>query len=115
MHKVVNVQELFDDSVALYDDCIVSGSSSADAILGDLYAAYENLKNCWEAKDAGVQINNIVLVYNELVGIRNALAKWAESATKVAADYRDVQNSNGAGFESFVPVRADEKYKLAEY
>ena len=93
-HKVNSVQSLYDDSVSLYNG-VVNGT--AVNLINDLNQGIENLKNTWQGKDAGVQIQNVVNVHNSLVGIRNALGQIAVDCSKIASNYREIQNANGAG------------------
>ncbi len=100
-HKVVNVRQLYEDSCSLYDD-VVCGK--ADTIIDDLGKAITTLKNTWEGKDAGVQINNVVDVYNAMAKIRNALSSLSRDASFVASKYREIQNANRAGLEELAPL-----------
>ena len=115
-HKVNRVADLFNDASALYNEvCAGGGDTSADSIIANLLAGIENLKGCWEGKDAGTQIQNVVVVHNAMVGIRNSLAELATDASAVAANYRDIQNANGAGLESFAAITTDTKSKTEDY
>ena len=80
-HKVNSVQSLYDDSVSLYNG-VVNGT--AVNLINDLNQGIENLKNTWQGKDAGVQIQNVVNVHNSLVGIRNALGQIAVDCSNIA-------------------------------
>ena len=111
-HKVNSVQSLYDDSVALYNN-VVNGT--AVAIINDLNQGIANLKNTWQGKDAGVQIQNIVEVHNALVGIRNALGQIAVDCSKIASNYREIQNANGAALESFGAIACENMSTLAPY
>ena len=112
-HKVQSVQNLYEDAVALFKNGVMgTEDSSADTIINNLGTAINVLKGCWEGKDAGVQINNIVTVFNGMIEIRNALVSLASDSTKIAANYRDIQKSNGAVLETLTPLVAEEKSKL---
>ena len=50
-----------------------------------------------------------------MVGIRETLATLATISSQIAANYRDIQNSNGAGLESFGTVQADSKTTMEDY
>ncbi len=115
-HKVNNVQNLFDDAKTLYN-VTVTGSTvdSAETLISNLQSGIDILKNCWEGKDAGVQIQNLIVVYNGMVGIRNSLGALAETTTKIASNYREIQNSNGAGLESLTPVANEIRTTLPDY
>lgn len=115
-HKVQSVQTLYDDAMALFKRGVMgSEDTSADSIIANLGNGINILKGCWEGKDAGVQINNIVTVFNGMVEVRNALASLAADSSKIASNYRDIQNSNGAGLETLTPVVTEDKTKLPEY
>ena len=115
-HKIQSVQTLYDDAVRLFKVGVMgSDPASADTIINNLGQSINILKGCWEGKDAGVQINNIVTVFNGMVAVRNALAELAADSSKIASNYRGIQNSNGAGLESLAPLVADEKTRLPEY
>ena len=115
-HKVASVQSLYEDSCELLNNVVNGGEdSSARTIIDDLKAGCENLKQNWEGKDAGVQINNVITVLNAMIGIRNALASLAVESSKVAANYREIQNSNGAGLEQFVALSAENDTVVSEY
>jgi len=100
-HRVVSVQELYDDACALYND-VVCGK--ADTVIDNLSRAIEILKNSWEGMDAGVQINNVVDVHNAMTKIRNVLATLAKDSSIVAAKYREIQNANRAGYEDLAAL-----------
>ena len=115
-HKVQSVQNLYDDADTLLKRIVMgSEDASADTIINNLGAGINVLKGCWEGKDAGVQINNIVTVYNGMVEVRNALVGLAVDSSKIASNYREIQNSNGAGLEALPALVGDERTKLAEY
>ena len=65
-HRVNNVQQLYDDANSLYNNVVLG---TADIIINDLSQGITTLKSCWEGKDAGVQIQNVVEVYNAMVFI----------------------------------------------
>ena len=112
-HKVVNVQELYEDASKLYTDVVLG---KADTIIDDLGKAIENLKTNWEGKDAGVQINNVVDVYNAMTKIRNVLATLAKDSSFVASKYREIQNANRAGYEELQAINiAGEKAAKEAY
>ena len=115
-HKVNSVQTLHDDAQSLFNNLVVgSNDSSADTIINNLYEGINTLKNCWEGKDAGVQIQNLVVVHNAMVGIRNVLAKLAEDSSSVASNYREIQNANGAGLEMLGKILSDTKTVIGDY
>ena len=115
-HRVNSVQTLHDDSFSLFNNVVVGGNEySSDSIISNLGAGISNLKNTWQGKDAGVQIENVVRVYNAMIGIRETLATLATISSQIAANYRDIQNSNGAGLESFGTVQADTKTTMEDY
>ena len=105
-HKVVNVQELYEDACKLYND-VVCGN--ADTVIDNLGSAIENLKTNWEGRDAGVQINNVVDVYNAMTKIRNVLAVLAKDSSFVASKYREIQNANRAGYEDLAVLTISEE------
>jgi uncharacterized protein YukE len=115
-HKVASVQSLYDDSVALYNN-VVEGDNdfSANRVIRDLEDGIANLKENWKGKDAGAQINNIIGVLNAMVTVRNALGTLSKESSKVAANYRDIQNSNGAGLESFAVLNSEDKVGMEAY
>lgn len=115
-HKVQNVTSLYEDASKLYKEvCSGGGNTSADGIINNLRSGIDTLKNCWEGKDAGKQIQNIVEVHNAMVAIRNVLAKLSADASGVASNYREIQNANGAGLESLPPLTADEIVTIPSY
>lgn len=115
-HKVQSVQNLYEDAVALFKRGVMgSEDSSADTIINNLGTAINVLKGCWEGKDAGVQINNIVMVYNGMIEIRNALVSLASDSSKIASNYREIQKSNGAQLDTLTPLVAEERTMLPEY
>lgn len=115
-HKVASVQSLYDDSVALYNN-VVEGDNdfSANRVIRDLEDGIANLKENWKGKDAGAQINNIIGVLNAMVTVRNALGTLSKESSKVASNYRDIQNSNGAGLESFAVLNSEDKVGMEAY
>ena len=114
-HKVNNVQMLHDDAMYLHNTIVVGGECSADSILNNLNQGIENLKSNWKGKDAGYRIQEVVGVHNAMISVRNALAQLAADSSKVAANYREIQNANGAGLETLTTVSADVKTFLGEY
>ena len=115
-HKVLNVSELHRYAKELFDRSVVGGGdSSADTIISNLGEGIQILKNTWKGKDAGVQIQNVVTVYNGMVALRNELSVLAASTTKIAADYREIQNMNGVRGESLTTVSADSKTVMDDY
>jgi uncharacterized protein YukE len=115
-HNVSSVQTLHDDAYALYNNVVIGGSEySSDTIIANLASGIENLKNSWKGKDAGVQIENVVKVHNAMVEIRETLAVLATVTSKIAANYREIQNSNGAGLETFSYITSDSKTILPDY
>ncbi len=112
-HKVIDVQQLYDDTVSLYDNVVCN---KADTIIDSLGKAINTLKNTWEGADAGVQINNVVDVYNSMAKIRNALAGLARDASFVASKYREIQNANRAGLQDLSAISVTgEKSPLEPY
>ncbi len=103
-HKVNNVQQLYDDAKSLYDNVV---TNKADVIINNLNQAITTLKNSWEGRDAGVQINNVVDVYNGMTKVRNALAELATDSSAVASKYREIQNANRANFETLMPLTTE--------
>jgi len=84
-------------------------------ITSNLAEGIQVLKNTWEGKDAGVQIQNVVRVYNGMVAIRNELGMLAGDTTKIASNYRDIQNSNGVRGEALSVVTCDTKTVMGDY
>ncbi len=112
-HKVENLPRLYEDAEKLYTD-VVKGK--ADGIINNLSSAINTLKNSWKGKDAGVQINNVVEVYNGMAAIRNALAILARDSSHVAVDYMEIQRMNSASTTVEGPVTIDEeKPMMAPY
>lgn len=114
-HRLRNVEQLDADSRYLYTNVVMGGKSSADTMIANLAVAIEVLKTNWKGADAGVNIQNIVEVHNELVKVRNALAKLAKDSSTVAANYRDIQIRNGAPLPDLVPVMTTDKVFLPNY
>lgn len=103
-HKVNDVGQLYDDAKNLYNVVV---KEQADKIISDLSSAISTLKNTWKGVDAGVQINNVVDVYNGMTSIRNALAGLAKDSSVVAANYRDIQRLNSANIEALTPLEVE--------
>ncbi len=115
-HKVNSVAQLHESAVGLYNNVVVGGANtSADTIIANIMAGINNLKGCWEGKDAGVQIQNLVVVHNAMVEIRNALGELAVDSSKIAANYREIQNANGAGLEQLGALNCDPRFKTEDY
>ena len=115
-HEINSVQTLHDDAYALYNNVVKgAGEFSADTIISKLASGIDILKNYWRGKDAGVQIQNVIVVHNAMVGIRETLVTLATVTSKIAADYREIQNANGAGLESYGVIVADNKTLLQDY
>jgi uncharacterized protein YukE len=115
-HKVNSVQNLYDDATGLFNNVVTGGANtSADSIITNIKAGIDNLKGCWEGKDAGVQIQNLVVVHNGMVEIRNALGSLAVDSSKIASNYRNIQNANGAGLEELGVLSCEERAKTEDY
>lgn len=112
--QVVNdVQRLYDTAVELYKDVVCN---KADTIIDNLDKSINILGESWKGADAGVQINNVVGVFNSMLTVRNALANLAKSAQGVASDYRDIQLANRAPLQSLEPISiSDSKPTKEEY
>ena len=107
-HKVQNVEELYRDAEYLYATVVCGTTNGADEMLGDLQQAVEILKNNWKGADAGVKIQEIVAVHNELVEVRNALALLARDSSKVASNYRRIQIENGAPLGDLIDINVSD-------
>lgn len=114
-HSVDNVQDLYNASYELYNTIVVGGECSADTIISNLYEAITILKTYWKGADAGKNIQDVIEVHNEMVRVRNALARLAQDSSSVAANYRDIQNTNGAGLEYLSVITTDDKEELESY
>lgn len=114
-HKVNNVQGLYSSANDLYNIIVVSGDASADSILHNLHDGIDNLKNNWKGIDAGKKIQEVTTVHNEMVKVRNALAKLSYDSSVVATQYREIQNANGAGLEYFSPIKIEPAKVLPEH
>ncbi len=114
-HKVSNVQQLYYSASDLYTNIVVGGDASADTIIHNLVDAIENLKQNWKGVDAGLKIQELIKVHNEMVAVRNALAQLAYDSSQVASNYREIQNTNGAMLEPLSPLSIDTKNVLGDY
>ena len=115
-HKVKDVQELYTSSTDLYDNVVVKGDSSAETMLEDLNSAITNLKENWKGADAGINIEQVIKIYNTLVKVRNDLAGLSCDASKVAAHYREIQINNQATFlPTLEGLTSVEKNKMEDY
>lgn len=114
-HNVRNVQGLHEDAMYLYHNLVVGGDNSADSILYNLNQAIENLKSNWKGKDAGTRIQELISVHNSMVSVRNSLAQLATDSSKVSANYREIQNANGAGLDVLTTVSYEVKTVLPEH
>ena len=114
-HKVNNVQQLYYSASDLYTNIVVGGDASADTIIHNLVDAIENLKLNWKGIDAGLKIQELIKVHNEMVTVRNALAQLACDSSTVAANYREIQNTNGAMLEPLSPLNIDTKSVIGDY
>lgn len=96
-HKVNSVANLYSSASNLHRS-IVNGSqdTSAAKIMQNLKEGIDNLEQNWEGHDAGVQINNVVTVYNAMGRIKDMLDELASEASKISSDYRAIQKANGA-------------------
>lgn len=110
-HKVRSVQELYDDAKKLYDEVVLR---KGDTIINNLSQAIQILKNSWEGQDAGIQIQNIIEIYNAMTKIRNALAILARDSTAVASKYRDIQVAGRADLSVLTPITIDTERILLE-
>ena len=115
-HEIIDLGELHRVANDLYTKYVIGGNeSSADSILNNLSSAVENLKANWKGKAAGVRIQEVVVVHNAMVGVRNALADLAVAATKVASVYREAERYNGAVVDELNVLNFEPKTFLPEY
>ncbi len=114
-HKVNNVKDLYESSLELHDNLVVTGDTSADAIILNLASGIENLKRNWKGIDAGLKIQEVITVHNEMIEVRNKLATLAMEASKVASYYREIQIKNGAPLEFYNALTIEAKQALPEY
>lgn len=115
-HKVTSVSDLYTSAKNLFEHGVVNDEiSSADTIITNISSGIEILKNCWKGKDAGVQIQNLIVVHNAMVGIRNVLGSLSVDASKIASNYREIQNANGAGLEVLTPLAIEPRSTLENY
>ena len=103
-HKVNDVGQLYEDARTLYEVVV---KEQADGIIDGLNAAIATLKNAWKGVDAGVQINNVVDVYNGMANVRNALANLAKDSSTVASNYREIQRLNSANIDALRPIEVE--------
>lgn len=106
-HRVNLVQKLYEDALWLDNNVVKGTDASADAILNDLSRGIENLKSNWRGKDAGVAIQSVTEVYNAMASLRDNLASLSADSSKVASNYRRIQNANRAGLEDISPIAYD--------
>ena len=64
---------------------------------------------------AGYRIQEVIGVHNAMVSVRNALAQLAVDSSKVAANYREIQNANGAGLDTLSTLNYELKNRLGDY
>ena len=114
-HKVLNVEELYHDSKELLKNVNGGLDASADTIIKNLNEAIINLKNNWEGADAGVQIQKVVVAYNAMTDIANALANLSVDSSVVASNYREIQIINQAKFNQLSPLTFTEFQKQSDY
>lgn len=104
-HKVENVEQLLNDSQHLLNETTNGASGSAYSIIKNLSDAIDILSGCWKGLDAGVQINNIVNVYNNMVTFRNSMSDLSSYSYSIGIMYRQIQSSNGASVEVPSPLQ----------
>ena len=114
-HVVKEVGGLYNSSKRLLDEAVLNGEDSADGIISDLSQAIDNLKNNWKGKDAGEAIQEVTDVHNAMVSIRNALAQLSVDSSKVAVDYRTIQNANRAKLDDLVSLHFEPKRPKEDY
>lgn len=115
-HKVDNVQNLHEAATSLYNNVVTGEGSSADYILSKLSAGIENLKTNWKGSDAGKRIQEVIMVHNAMVSVRNALAQLAVDSSTIAANYREIQRTNGAtNLDALTKLSFEAKTNLADY
>lgn len=100
-HVVEDVQGLYEEAKNLLEEVV---KNQADVMINDLNLAINILKNSWKGADAGVQINNVVEIYNGMAQIRNALAVLSKDSSTVAANYREIQRLNSANLSPIAPL-----------
>lgn len=111
-HRVKNVTELYGDAHSLYDDVVLG---KADTIINNLQVGIDILKQNWKGMDAGVQIQDVVVVHNAFVELRNALAELARDSSDVAIDYREIQIINRANADSLNRITITTKSVMEGY
>lgn len=109
-HKVNSVANLYESATILHKNVVADTTdTSAASIVRNLKEGIENLKANWEGTDAGVQINNVVVVYNAMTRIKNLLDGLSVEASKISANYRAIQKANGANqLEELAVIREEQ-------
>lgn len=107
-HSVKNVGDLHEYSKKLYTETVVS---KADSIIANLASAIKVLKENWKGADAGVNIKDVIDIYNEIVEVRNLLANLAKDSNVIAVGYREIQDGNRANKGALTPISITTKNK----
>ncbi len=87
-HSIENLGMLYDNTKFIYSNIL---GQTGENILSNLEDAINNLKNHWNGIDAGKQIQNLTVVYNEFVNIYNDLMRISVGMSKICKNYRNVQ------------------------
>ena len=97
--EIQSVDSLGADAAKLYNVYVMgTADDSANSIRESLKSAITTMKEFWAGKDAAVQINNVIEVYNALGALANGAGELAKLSVKAAQTLRNLQNANGAGF-----------------
>lgn len=102
-------EELYATARDLLYDVVMGGPASADSILNDLKMAINNLKENWKGKDAGIRIQQLIDVYNQMIVLRKDIGGFAVDAGNVVLIYSSIQGANGAQGDGFTKLGFDEK------
>lgn len=112
--KVNNVQQLYDDVCALYNQEI---ETNGRKIINDLVESVDAFKSPtgWKGKDAGVQINNTIIAHNSVARVINKVGEIVVDLSKILVQLRAITNANGAKADELVALNYENIVPLEEY
>ncbi len=106
MELELNIKDLdllYSDALKLKEDILTSKIDNN--ILNRLNLCINNIIDNWQSQDANIQINKIISLYNDIIGIRSYIGNLAVFLYSLAQTYRDAQITNGAKLNVFNEIR----------
>ncbi len=110
--KLLNLGQFYIDSKYILDSII---NSLGTNMLDKLSESLNNMADNYHGKDSEIQINTLIVLYNELIDIENDLALISVGLSKIARNYRNVQLAFGVNKDKMLVFKYENQGKLSDH